>query len=455
MPRFLPLSDKNRAQMREIIGVQSVDDFFADVPPDAFLDSDIALPTHKSEREVENQMKQLARQNQSAEGQPFFCGAGAYRHHIPASVDYIIQRSEFMTSYTPYQPEIAQGTLQALFEFQSQVAILTQMDIANASMYDGSSSASEAVLMAHRINKRRKVILSKSLHPHYYQVIESLGALANIELHGAESLEDMLTALNENESHADGAHEGISSVVVQNPDFFGNICDFTALAQACHRQGALLIVIVNEVVSLGLLKPPGAFGADIVACEGQSLGNPLSFGGPYIGLLATRREFLRQMPGRICGRGVDSAGRDGYLLTLAAREQHIRREKATSNICTNAGLCALAFTIHLTLLGGEGLRRLALHNHFQAKKLSDACAEIDGVTIPNRHFFNEFTLESEKDADALIDAFLERQIMGGVSVKRLLPDDKSRQNQILVAVTEMNEDEELELYVKTLKDILR
>ena len=307
------------------------------------------LPDHLGELEVERAFQDFAAKNVSPSTAPFFIGAGAYRHHVPSTVDYMIQRGEFLTSYTPYQPEITQGTLQYLFEFQTQVSLLTGMEVANASMYDGSTGASEAVLMANRITRRTKALISGGLHPHYRAIIETTahwqGYSAVAGKADPEGLEDLIAQVDKE----------TSCVVVQNPSFFGHVRDFTKLAAACHAAGALLIVVVTEVVSLGLIKPPGEMGADIVVCEGQSIGNGLGFGGPYVGLFATRDKYVRQMPGRLVGETVDADGKRGFVLTLSTREQHIRREKATSNICTNAGLCALAFTVHLTLAGRGGL----------------------------------------------------------------------------------------------------
>ena len=291
----------------------------------------------------------MAGRNVAAGSVPFFVGAGAYRHHVPASVDHLIQRSEFLTSYTPYQPEVSQGTLQYLFEFQTQVANLTAMEVANASMYDGSTATAEAVLMAHRLTKRRKAVLSGGLHPHYRGVVETVSGMA----------EDAVLALAPDPTGSEAIVAAIdadtSCVVVQSPSFYGHLIDLRPIAEKAHAVGALLIAVFTEVIALGAIEPPGAEGADIVVGEGQSIGNALSFGGPYVGLFATRQKFVRQMPGRLCGETVDADGRRGFVLTLSTREQHIRREKATSNICTNSGLCCLAFTIHMTLLGEAGL----------------------------------------------------------------------------------------------------
>ena len=326
--RYLPHSEAERAEMLGVIGAANIDALFSAVPARALKSFDLGLPAHSPEFLVEAHMKALAAKNHAGADGPFFIGAGAYRHHVPATVDHLIQRSEFLTAYTPYQPEISQGTLQMLFEFQTQVAKITGMDVANASLYDGSTGTAEAVLMARRLTRRNKIVLSGGLHPHYRDVVKAyLKDDADLECLSAspEGQGDIL-------DHID---EQTAAIVIQTPDFYGHLRDLKSAAEAAHAQGALLIVVVTEVVSLGLLEAPGALGADIVVAEGQSIGNALNFGGPYLGLMATRKEFIRQMPGRLCGETVDADGNRGFVLTLSTREQHIRREKATSNICTD------------------------------------------------------------------------------------------------------------------------
>ncbi len=446
--RYLPLTDTDRRAMLGAIGVDSIDDLFVDVPESARRDGLVDLPTHAGEMEVERTLSALAAKNLSPSVAPCFLGAGAYRHHIPASVDHLIQRSEFLTAYTPYQPEISQGTLQVLFEFQTQVAAITGMEVANASMYDGATGCAEAVMMAHRITKRRKSVLSGSLHPHYRDATETLVQFTNFEMQSApvdaDGTEDLAALIDKD----------TACVVVQNPTFFGHVRDLTALADACHRAGALLVAVVTEVVSLGAITSPGEMGADIVVAEGQSIGVPLSFGGPYVGLLATRQKYIRQMPGRLCGETVDQDGRRGYVLTLSAREQHIRREKATSNICTNSGLCALAFCIHLTLLGEAGFSRLAELNHAAAATLADKLAAVPGVTLVNDSFFNEFTLRLPKPAAEVVEALSAQGILGGVPVSRLLPDDPAMADLLLVAATETNTEAEMDRLVAALTEVL-
>jgi len=445
--RYLPLSSDDRAAMLAKVGVKDVDALFADIPADKLLTAPVDLPRAKGELEVERILSRMAGRNVSASSVPFFVGAGAYKHHVPATVDHLIQRSEFLTSYTPYQPEIAQGTLQYLFEFQTQVAALTGMEVANASMYDGSTGAGEAVLMAHRITKRRKAVLSGGLHPHYAEVIRTLSHMASDEVVTAApdvgATED-LAALIDNDT---------SCIVVQNPDVFGNIRDLRPLAAAAQAKGALLIAVFTEAVSLGLIESPGAMGADIVVGEGQSIGNSLNFGGPYVGLFAAKAKYLRQMPGRLCGETVDAEGKRGFVLTLSTREQHIRREKATSNICTNSGLCALAFTIHMTLLGEAGIKKLARLNHANAVKLADALVQVKDVEVLNASFFNEFTLKLSRNARDVVEAMAEKGVLGGVPVSRLLPD-AGLDDLLIVANTEINTEEDRAAFVQVLHDVL-
>ncbi|MCC2111954.1 MAG: aminomethyl-transferring glycine dehydrogenase subunit GcvPA, partial [Hyphomicrobiales bacterium] len=321
--RYLPLSDGDRDLMVQRVGVGSVEDLFADIPTKARLDGLVDLPRMKSEVEVERLLGRMATRNVAAGSVPFFCGAGAYKHHVPATVDHLIQRSEFLTAYTPYQPEISQGTLQVLFEFQTQVARLTGMEVANASMYDGSTATGEAVLMAHRLTRRNKAVLSGGLHPHYRAVVENLSDMAGDRLVALDpdptGTEDLLAAIDDE----------TSCVVVQSPSFYGQLIDLKPIAEKAHAHGALLVSVFTEVLALAAIEPPGAKGADIVVGEGQSIGNGLNFGGPYVGLMATRHKFVRQMPGRLCGETVDADGTRGYVLTLSTREQHIRRDKAT------------------------------------------------------------------------------------------------------------------------------
>lgn len=414
--RYLPLTKQNRIDMLATIGAGSVDDLFKDVPQGAFRKDLANLPMHMGELEIERKLSSYANENHHAGKGPFFLGAGTYYHHIPATVDYIIQRSEFLTAYTPYQPEIAQGTLQALYEFQSFIALITGQDIANASMYDGATSMTEAALMARRITKRDRVVLGNPIHPHYVEVLKSY-----------------MDEVSEDADKLDDA----ACVIVQSPDYFGNPQNYADWRAKCDASGALLIVVINEIVSLGLLDAPSV--ADIVCGEAQSIGLPMSFGGPHLGFFACKEQYLRQMPGRLCGETVDADGKRGFVLTLSTREQHIRREKATSNICTNQGLCALAFTVHMALLGEKGFKDLARLNHEKACALADALTAA-GFKVENENFFNEF-LVTIQDAAAIAYKLEAKGIIAGH------PTDKG----LLVAATEMTSDDDITTFVKELK----
>ncbi len=442
--RYLPLTEGDRAEMLAAIGVDGMGALFKDIPESARLTGLLDLPMHSGEIEVERALGAMAAKNLTAGDAPSFLGAGAYRHHVPAAVDALIQRGEFLTAYTPYQPEISQGTLQSLFEFQTQAAMITGLDVANASMYDGPTACAEAVYMASRITRRHRVVLSGALHPHYREVVATATRFLPQEIIAAP------TFPGQEEDLAAMIDDQCACVVVQYPDFFGELRDLTALADACHDAGALLIVAVTEVVALGLVRSPGEMGADIVAAEGKSLGNALNFGGPYLGLFACRDRHVRQMPGRLIGETTDVDGNRGWVLTLATREQHIRREKATSNICTNSGLCALAFSIHLSLLGEDGFTRLARINHAKAVTLADRLAELDGVELVNNAFFNEFTLRLTWPAAPLVDELAADGILAGVPVSRLCPDDDSLADLLLVAVTETATDADMDALVDSM-----
>ena len=406
--RYLPQTAKSREAMLKSAGAKSVDDLYRDVPKEAFIKGKAAIADHKGELEVERILSGYANQNHGATAGPFFLGAGCYYHHIPATVDHIIQRSEYLTAYTPYQPEIAQGTLNAIFEFQTFIAQLTGQDIANASLYDGATATAEAALMAMRVTKRNKVVIGNELHPDYSEVLTAY--MGNLGGEIGKGKPDGETA----------------AVIVQSPDFFGKPEAYDGWRKMCDETGAMLVVVVNEIVSLGLLPAPEI--ADIVCGEAQSIGLPMSFGGPHLGFFATREKFLRQMPGRLCGMTKDAQGRRGFVLTLSTREQHIRREKATSNICTNQGLCALAFTVHMALLGEEGFKRLAVLNHESACRLADALGAVKGVKIVNDAFFNEFVIELPKPAAGAVQALADKGIIAGYALEG---------NRLLLAATEM------------------
>lgn len=446
--RYLPHLDSDRKAMLEAIGVASINDLFTDVPEAARLKTPVDLPLQQGELAVERAMAAMAGKNMSAGSVPFFVGAGAYRHHVPATVDHLIQRSEFLTAYTPYQPEISQGTLQTLFEFQTQVALLTGMDVANASMYDGSTACAEAVMMAARVTKRDKAVMAGTVHPHYVEASRTLSKYSDVEIAvtkpGLGGLDELIAAIDET----------TACVVVQTPDIFGQLHDLRAISEAAHAKGALVIAVFTETVSLGLVEAPGDMGADIAVGEGQSIGVGLNFGGPYVGLFACKndRNFIRQMPGRLAGETVDVDGRRGYVLTLSTREQHIRREKATSNICTNAGLCSLAFTVHMTLLGEAGLRTLARLNHETACELADRLGAIEGVEVLNTSFFNEFTLRLPRPAAEVVDELARMGVLGGVPVSRLYPGQF--EDLLLVTATETNTESDLLVFEKALRGVL-
>lgn len=424
--RYLPLTEKNRKDMLERIGVSDVDALFKDVPNEAFVDGLCNLPSHQSELDVERHLTSYANQNIPASTRPFFLGAGTYYHHVPALVDHIIQRSEFLTAYTPYQPEIAQGTLQMIFEYQTIIAQLTGQDIANASLYDGATSCAEAALMAMRLTKREKIAVGNALHPQYREVLGSyLGNFEEASLFDGDPDEDT------------------AAVIIQSPDFYGAPHGYDALREKCDAVGAKLIVVINEIVSLGLLPAPTQ--ADIVCGEAQSIGLPMSYGGPHLGFFACKQEYLRQMPGRLCGETVDTQGKRSFVLTLSTREQHIRREKATSNICTNQGLCALAFTVHMALLGEDGFKTLAKINHERACKLADALKNIGNIKILNETFFNEFVIELPRPSKDVLKELTSKNVIAGYDL-----DD----NQLLVTATEMTSDQDISALCDSLRAVL-
>ena len=444
--RYLPLTAEDRKEMLGVIGVSGIDDLFTDVPEAARLAAPVDLPFAAGELSVERQLSALASRNTAAGSVPFFCGAGAYRRHVPASVDHLIQRSEFLTTYTPYQSEIAQGTMQALFEFQSQVAMATAMEVANASMYDGSTACAEAVVMAARVTKRKTVVLSGGLHPHYAETARTQAK------HLGLSVVQLPPAIDAEAAVVEKLGPDVACVVVQSPNVFGTVSDLGPVAEAARGAGALSVAVFTEVVAFGLIAPPGAYGVDIAVGEGQSIGNALNFGGPYVGLFTCKEKFMRQMPGRLAGETVDAAGERGFVLTLSTREQHIRRDKATSNICTNSGLCSLAFTIHMTLLGEKGYRQLAQLNHEAACDLADAIAAVPGVEVLTGRFFNEFAYRTPRPAKQVIDALAARGVLGGVPYARLNPG--AMEDVILAAATETNTPEDIAAYAAALTEVL-
>jgi glycine dehydrogenase subunit 1 len=440
--RYIPNSPDERADMLREIGVASTEKLFDSIPENLRLREHLNVPAAMSELELLKRFEEMGARNQAAQ-RTSFLGGGAYAHYTPTIVDHLISRSEFFTAYTPYQPEISQGTLQAIFEFQTLVCQLTGMDIANASMYDGSTAMAEAVLMAERVTRRSKVIISSAIHPQYLEVAHTYVQHAGIDLQRAEF--DPESGQTPARAFA-AIDDQTAAIVVQSPNFFGAIEDLPGLAEKAHAAGALLIVTVTEAMSFGLLKSPGACGADIVVAEGQSFGVPLSYGGPYVGLFATRDKYARQIPGRLVGEAYDKNGRRGFVLTLATREQHIRREKATSNICTNEGLIALAATIYLETMGRRGIQEVARQCAQKAHYAAREIGKLEGFSLPySAPFFNEFVVRASSPASPLLDELArEKGIDGGIALARF---DSERPNDFLVCVTEINTREQIDALV--------
>ena len=447
--RFIPHTDQDIREMLETIGIQNVDQLFTGIPAGLRLgDTPLRLPSALSESEVVDKLRQIQKRNPDPEEMSSFLGAGAYRHYSPAVIGSLIQRGEFSTSYTPYQAEVSQGTLQAIFEFQTMIAMLTGMDVVNASMYDGASALAEAVLMAHRINKKSEYLIASSVHPEYRQTVETYLRGTNHQLvnvpydsTGKTDLEFILKNLNNR----------VSAVVLQSPNFFGIVEEYEELGKELAEQGTLLIVVVAEPLSLGILKPPGERLADIVVGEAQSFGLPVSYGGPYAGFFATREKFVRQMPGRLAGETVDRRGRRSFVLTLSTREQFIRREKATSNICTNQGLCMLAVTIYLAVMGKQGLRELALLNLSKTDYMKKKLSKIQGFEMRfSGDTFNEVVLKCPKPANQIRDALLEYKILAGLPLGSYYPE---LDDSLLLCATELNTVEDIDLLADKLEAV--
>jgi glycine dehydrogenase subunit 1 len=427
--RYIPNSPEERAEMLTSIGLSNAGELFRSIPSDVQLNRKLNITDPLAEPEVIAAMEEMAAKNTAA-AKSSFLGAGVYSHYSPTIVDHLIQRSEFFTSYTPYQPEISQGTLQYIFEFQTLICQLTGMEVANASMYDGSTAMAEAYLMAQRVTRRNKIIVADSVHPEYREVARTYTQHGEAEIVsvGFDEKTGRVAKLA-------GLDDKTAAVVVQSPNFFGCIEDLTSIAERAHAAGALLIVVVTEAISFGLLKSPGSCGADIVVGEGQSFGIPMSFGGPHVGLFATQDKFVRQMPGRLCGVAYDKNGNRGFTLTLSTREQHIRREKATSNICTNQGLIALAATIYMEAMGKKGLQEVAVQNAQKADYAAKRIAGINGFEIAfSAPKFNEFVVRAPKSADEILAKLrTENGIIGGLALSKYYAE---RPNEFLVCVTE-------------------
>jgi glycine dehydrogenase subunit 1 len=443
---YIPNTEADCRAMLDAIGVRSSDELFADIPQKLKLKRGLNLAPPLSETGLRKHMKGLAGKNADVDQYSSFLGAGAYNHFIPAAVSHLVFRAEFYTAYTPYQPELSQGTLQAIYEYQTLICQLTGMEVANASMYDGSSALAEAVLMAHRINDRQEVVLPLAAHPEYRTVCRTYVNKLGLHLREVPYTDQGTTDLKKVKA---ALSDHTCAVVIQSPNFFGVLESLDELAEAAHRVGALLIVAVAEPVSFGIVRSPGECGADIVVGEGQAFGNHLNFGGPYLGFFASKEAHLRSMPGRLVGQTEDKTGRVGYVLTLCTREQHIRREKATSNICTNEGLCALAATVHLSLLGRAGLRELALLNLRKAAYAKEAISKLRGYesrfASPT---FNEFVVRVKRRTPAQVNrALLAKEIIGGLDLGRFYPE---LSDCLLICVTEQNSREEIDALCKAM-----
>jgi glycine dehydrogenase subunit 1 len=443
--RYIPHTETDIRDMLSAIGIKEIGELFHSIPEALRLEAPLDLPSALPEADLTQALNQLASRNVNLEECAVFLGAGAYRHFTPSVVNHLLLRGEFLTSYTPYQPEVSQGTLQAIFEFQSFVCMLTGMEIANASIYDGASSLAEAVLMAHRVNNRNEVLMARTVHPEYRQVVETYTRGIDFKITEVPYQENGQTDLDFIRQHVT---DDTSSVVIQSPNFFGIVEQYAALGEFLKEKETLLIIVVAEATSLGILKPPGERGADIVAGEGQGWGLPVSYGGPHVGFFATREPFFRQVPGRIVGETVDRAGQRSYALTLATREQHIRREKATSNICTNQGLCALAATIWLAAMGKQGVRDVALQNLKTANALKDKLKHLKGFSLRFRaDTYNEFVLECPGPAQELHAKLLDAQIVAGLPLGNFYPE---LDNCLLLCATEMNSLESLDRFADQL-----
>jgi glycine dehydrogenase subunit 1 len=446
--RYIPNSPEERDEMLNIVGLNSADELFRSIPADVQLNRVLKVTEPLAEIEVINEMERLAAKNAAAR-KTSFLGAGAYSHYSPTVVDHLIQRSEFFTSYTPYQPEVTQGTLQYIFEFQTLVCQLTGMDVANASMYDGSTAMAEAFLMAQRVTRKDKVVIAETVHPEYLEVAKTYTQHGDLKIETVHFDKKSGRILAEDLNKLD---DKTAALVVQSPNFFGCIEDLQMLAERAHAVGALFIVVVTEAISFGLLKSPGACGTDIVVAEGQSFGVPLSYGGPYVGLFACKEKYVRNMPGRLAGIAYDAKGNRGFVLTLATREQHIRREKATSNICTNQGLIALAATIYMETMGKRGLQEVAMQNAQKAAYAARRISEIEGFSLPfNAPRFNEFVVRAPRSAEEILSKLSdEKSIIGGLALSRYYADNP---NDFLVCVTELNTKAQIDNLINSLNDL--
>jgi len=436
--RYLPKSPADREQMMREIGIQSIDELFAPIPAEYRLNRDLKVPRQMAESEIIDYFRGCAETN--AAGYAVFLGAGAYHHYRPVVIDSLISRGEFFTAYTPYQPEISQGTLQAIFEFQTMICELTGMEVANASMYDGSTGAAEAIMMAVRVTGRKSALVARSVHPEYREVMSTYSQHQGMPISEFGFLENGRVDMAELEKKITDETAG---VLIQSPNFLGTIEDVAAIADLVHKKGTLLVVSIAEALSLGIVKPPAE--ADIVSMESQSFGVPLGYGGPYAGVMATKEKFVRQMPGRLVGEAKDKNGKRGFVLTLSTREQHIRREKATSNICTNQALIATMATIYMTIYGREGLKELAQQNLAKATYATQEFSKKAKVLFQGSPRFNEFVVQTKEDSNDINNRLLEKKMIGGLPLKRFYPE---LGNAALWCCTELNTKEQIDTAVK-------
>jgi len=445
---FVPNTEKEKKQMLSFLNINSLEELFTDVNEEIRLKGPLKLPKPLSEMEIVKHMRMIGSENSDIQKYSCFLGAGAYHHFIPSVVDHLVMRGEFLTSYTPYQAELSQGTLQSIFEFQSMICELTKMDVANASMYDGASAMAEAAIMAAKYTERKKILVSRAIHPEYRQVLRTYANTFGLEIIEI-GIDSGLTDLGDMESKV---KESVACVLVQSPNFFGYIENLTDCVNIAHQNGSLFISGVLEPISLGILKPPGDFKADIVVGEAQAFGNPLNYGGPHLGFMATKEEFLKKLPGRISGMTVDTNGDRGFILTLQTREQHIRRERATSNICTNQALNALAATIYLALVGKRGLRKLA---EICVQRAEYACGKIAKLEvyelISKAPFFNEFTIQCSESPKKINELLLKKKIIGGLDLRMFYQE---LENCMLFCITEMNSKEDIDMLVKALDEVM-
>jgi len=443
--RYIPSGPGDRKKLLQALGLDRADQLFDSIPKAYRLQRPLDLPPSQAEADLMTHFRELSRKTLDPHDSAVFLGGGAYRHFIPAVVDHLISRAEFYSSYTPYQPEFSQGTLQSIFEFQTLICQLTGLEAANASLYDGASALAEGILLAHRVKRRRRVVVAGCVHPDYLRVARTLTETLGVEIVEAGALEDGAASLKAVEKVLTA---DVAAVVVQQPNFLGRLEDVAPLAEAAHRAGALCLVVVNEAVSLGLLKAPGAAGADVALGEAQSFGIPVSYGGPYLGFMAVRSEFVRELPGRLVGQARDAQGRTGYVLTLATREQHIRRERATSNICTNQGLCMLAASLFMATLGKEGMRELAVQNRARAEYAKALLSRTPGCrALFSGPSFNEFVLQVPGDATRIHRKLLEKQIVAGLPLAENFPD---RKKELLICVTETNSRAQIDRFAREL-----